>query len=189
MADLINIHAIIPCSLVNGPGARMVVFFQGCSRNCPGCFNPETHAFGPGELLTAAQILDRLPKAGIEGITVSGGEPFAQPRGLSSLLGAAREKGLSTVVYTGFVLSELPAAGAARACLEDIDVLIDGGYEEARTEPTLLARGSSNQELHFLTSRYRMEDFRMPGKVELTIGRDGVITETGFSQIPLSSDL
>ncbi|MDP2688869.1 MAG: 4Fe-4S single cluster domain-containing protein [Deltaproteobacteria bacterium] len=185
-AGTLNIHAIIPDSMVNGPGRRMVVFFQGCGRGCPGCFNPETHPFGPRELLTVEEILGRLPTGPVEGITVSGGEPFMQPEGLYRLLEAAGRRGLTTVVYTGFRLAELK--GRAAECLEHMDVLIDGGYEEAKAEPTLLARGSSNQEFRFLTPRYSIGDFIMPGKVEVTIGPGGVITETGFSQLPLSSD-
>ena len=42
------VHAIMPASRANGPGLRCVVFVQGCNLNCPGCFNPWSHAFhGP----------------------------------------------------------------------------------------------------------------------------------------------
>lgn len=184
MEGVLNIHAVIPASSINGPGRRMVVFFQGCGRNCPGCFNPDTHPFEPRELLTVEDILRKLPEGPMEGITVSGGEPFMQSAGLLSLLKAARGRGLTTVVYTGFNLDGL--SGEQTACLGHIDVLVDGGYEEDKAEPTLLARGSSNQVFHFLTSRYDMEDFRMPGRIELSIGRDGIVTGTGFGRISIS---
>ena len=42
------LHALIPASRANGPGLRAVVFFQGCTVGCVGCWNPRTHPFhGP----------------------------------------------------------------------------------------------------------------------------------------------
>ncbi|MBI5642197.1 MAG: radical SAM protein [Deltaproteobacteria bacterium] len=181
--DLINIHAILPLSRVNGPGGRMVVFFQGCLRGCPGCFNPETHPTGDERLLSVEEIIGCLPEAGAEGITVSGGEPFLQPLGLKELLKSARMKGLSTVVYTGFTIEEIGKDEITASLLAFIDVLIDGGYMEEEKETTLLARGSRNQRFHFLTQRYTEADFIMPGKAEVTIGKDGLVTGTGFSRI------
>ncbi len=107
-----------------------------------------------------------------------------QPAGLLGLLSMARELNLTTVVYTGFTLEEILEAGACSACIPFIDVLVDGSYEADRMEPTLLARGSTNQRIHFLSGRYGQSDFYMPGKVEIVIGPDGVVTETGFSRIP-----
>lgn len=186
MADnaLINIHAILPGSRVNGPGNRMVVFFQGCSRGCAGCFNPDTHSFEIRRLCSPEEILSVRRKT-VEGITVSGGEPFMQPAGLIELLKNARELALTTVVYTGFRLEEIREVPARRACIPFIDVLVDGGYEDESKETTLLARGSTNQRIHFLSGRYNEADFYMPGKVEVVIGSDGIITETGFSRIAL----
>lgn len=186
---LINIHSVIPLSRINGPGNRMVVFFQGCDRRCPGCFNPGTHSFDTAKLLSPEDIFKRYLSRYVEGITISGGEPFMQPDGLYWLLKTAREiYGLSTVVYTGFVYNELKERPACRSCLEFIDVLIDGRYEESKKERTLLARGSTNQRFHFFSSRYNKKDFYMQGKVEVIIGRDGAVTKTGFSKIDLCTN-
>lgn len=183
MAKTINIHAIIRRSAVNGPGERLVIFFQGCSRGCAGCFNPETHPFEEKKLYTPGELLERFLTPGIEGVTVSGGEPFMQPDGLFELLERSRSRGLSTVVYTGFTIEELKEDPLRSACLLLIDVLIDGAYIEGEKETTLLARGSANQRVHLLSKRYRLEDMYMPGRVEISIGSDGVITETGFSRV------
>lgn len=181
---LLNIHAVIPSSRVNGPGSRMVVFFQGCERGCPGCFNPGTHTLEDGEPLTVDEVFRLYHSTGIEGITVSGGEPFLQPDGLCQLLKTARQVyNLTTVVYTGLLYEEVADSPSMAQCLRFIDVLIDGPYQRAMKEQTLLARGSTNQKFHFLTSRYSLSDFIMPGKVEVTIGPDGTIIETGFSRI------
>ncbi|MEK7679648.1 MAG: 4Fe-4S cluster-binding domain-containing protein, partial [Deltaproteobacteria bacterium] len=53
---LLNLHAVIKSSRVNGPGRRLVVFFQGCVRRCDGCFNPETHPLKPRLIMTADEL-------------------------------------------------------------------------------------------------------------------------------------
>ncbi len=186
MSSFINIHSIIPSSRVNGPGKRMVIFFQGCYHDCPYCFNPDTHSFDKINLYTPEEIFKKHLRQDIEGITVSGGEPFLQPKGLYRLLKTARYAyNLTTVVYTGFEYNELRRDNVCRLCLEFIDVLIDGRYEESKKENTLLARGSANQRFYFFTSRYLQKDFYMPAKAEIIIGNDGIIRETGFSRIDL----
>lgn len=181
---IVNVHSIIPVSGINGPGRRMVVFFQGCSNKCPGCFNPETHSFKKKIEYRPEVLIKKYLRPGIEGITVSGGDPFYQRRGLLRLLKTAREDyGLSTVVYTGFTYEQLAASSISRTIFRYTDVLIDGRFEEAKKEPTMLARGSTNQRLHFLSNRYKASDFIMQGKVELIVGSDGTITQTGFSRV------
>ena len=191
---LINVHSIIPCSRVNGPGKRLVVFFQGCIRKCLGCFNPGTHSFNKNQLFSAEDIFNNFLQTDIEGITVSGGEPFLQANGLLQLLKKAKEGyGLSTVVYTGFSYEELsnlnPRTLEPSNPLSYIDVLIDGPFKDELKEPTLLARGSTNQRLLFFSDRYQEEDFYMPAKVEIIISKDGTIKETGFSRICHSRSL
>ncbi|MFH1265139.1 MAG: 4Fe-4S single cluster domain-containing protein, partial [Planctomycetota bacterium] len=80
----IRLHAFEPASRANGPGLRAVVWFQGCTLRCPGCFNPGTHNPLSGHesdtATLAAEILAIRRK--IEGVSVSGGEPFQQPEAL-----------------------------------------------------------------------------------------------------------
>ncbi len=186
---MINIHSVLPRSEINGPGARMVVFFQGCNRGCPGCFNPQTHSQNSNKAMTAAGIFSGYFKvpgpssgAAVEGLTVSGGEPFLQPEGLCELLKTAKiEYGLTNVVYTGYLMDELLVRDGTEEILGYVDVLIDGPFKNEYKESSLLARGSTNQTLHLLSKRYREEDFLMKGKIEIIISKDGAITRTGFS--------
>ncbi len=183
MKSILNLHGIIPSSGVNGPGLRCVVFFQGCVRGCEGCFNPGTHDLGMKKSMTVEEVLRSIP-SGIEGITISGGEPFLQLHGLLSLLGAIRsETGLSVMVYTGYTLTEIEAKSEMSRVLPLVDVLVAGPYDESLPEKTLLARGSTNQTIHFLSSRYTMADLYLPGRIEVTIGRDGTMTGTGFARL------
>lgn len=182
MADLLNIHAVLKRSLVNGPGKRLVVFFQGCDRGCPGCFNPDTHSKEARVMYCPEALLEAYLTDPVEGLTVSGGEPFMQSAGLGRLLFLAHARGLSTLVYTGYVIEELRADPDRARALEYIDVLIDGPFIEEMREPTLLARGSTNQRVHLLSGRYKACDLLMPGRSEITISPGGIVTETGFSR-------
>jgi len=183
MKTILNLHGIIPSSRVNGPGSRCVVFFQGCARGCPGCFNPSTHPLGPNTPMTVEEVLLRVPR-GSSGLTISGGEPFLQPRGLGALLGAARRAlGLPSIVYTGYTLDEIEADRAMAGLLPMIDLLVAGPYERDFPERTSLASGSTNQVFHFLSSRYREEDLYLPARLEVTIAPDGSLTGTGFSRL------
>jgi anaerobic ribonucleoside-triphosphate reductase activating protein len=109
-----------------------VLWVQGCSLACPGCFNPTTHAFTGGELVGVDVLFQRLVALGnrIEGLTVSGGEPLQQRCALLALLQRVRrETGLSVLVLTGFTWDEVQRMPDAEALLVCIDVLIAGRYE------------------------------------------------------------
>ena len=89
-----RVHAKIERSTVNGPGARAVVFLQGCSLACPGCQNPETHHPNRGEFMTSVELAHWiLSREGITGVTFSGGEPLEQLEdGLDLTIGIVRDR-------------------------------------------------------------------------------------------------
>jgi anaerobic ribonucleoside-triphosphate reductase activating protein len=187
--ERINIHATLKDSLINGPGKRLVIFFQGCERDCGGCFNTELQPRSRRLLLSPTEILGKKLTEETEGITVSGGEPFLQPLALLALLRLAKEKhSLTTVVYSGFSFDEIAKDFRLKASLKYIDVLVDGAFEVGKLEPTLLARGSTNQNFIFLSKRYDFDDMIMNGKVEISIDSGGTVTKTGFSRIPLRGE-
>ena len=47
-------------SIVDGKGIRTVIWTQGCSHNCKGCHNPNTHDFNGGELVELDDVIERL---------------------------------------------------------------------------------------------------------------------------------
>lgn len=166
------------------------MFFQGCGRRCEGCFNPETHAVPPRLLMTADALFRDFLRSGVEGITVSGGEPFLQSKGLLELLVSARvEHGLSTVVYTGFTYGEILDNPEMSLCLGHADALVDGPYDPLMPEETLLARGSTNQRIILLTGRYTARDFYLPAKAEVVISGNGTVAASGFARVDLRQAL
>lgn len=155
MDQLINIlHLCEEGTKQLGPGLRYCIWVQGCPFNCKGCITPEGIPIVPNKLMKLetiyASIIDNM---NISGITISGGEPFLQASKLSLLLNEIFKvrPELDLIVYTGFKKAKLDW-DEAKEFLKYIDVLIDGNYI-AKHDDNLGLRGSSNQEIHFLTQR------------------------------------
>ena len=146
----LQIAGIVDDSIVDGDGCRLTVFVQGCARRCPGCQNPETQPMEGGHAIDTAAILQQMAENPIlSGVTFSGGEPFLQPAPLAELAKQLHARGLDVWSYSGYTLEELQARAqadrATRALLAEVDVLVDGPYEEAERDLTLHFRGSRNQ--------------------------------------------
>lgn len=146
--------------IANGPGVRTSLFVSGCRHHCKGCFNPETWNFNYGNPFTQIEI-DKIIEASrpsfIEGLTLLGGEPF-EPENQDALIELltqfkAELPNKKIWCYSGFSFEKdlLPKARqnqeSVNELLELIDVLVDGKFVEELKSPTLLFRGSSNQNI------------------------------------------
>ena len=190
MSEALNVARWLERSAVNGPGERFVLWLQGCPLRCPGCWNPDTWDFAPRQILTAGDLVELVRAvSGIEGVTLTGGEPFAQAESLVPAVRELRRLGLSLMVFTGYEMAEL-SAPAARELLEMTDIVVAGRYREDEHTEVLAWRGSTNQEVLFLTDRYSESDLRRGAemRVEAHIGLSGEVTLTGFPEIGLVGD-
>ena len=137
-------------SIVDGEGLRAVIWTQGCPHDCPGCHNPQTHAFDGGTSVGSESILEQL-KAHfyLDGVTFSGGEPMAQAAACGELAQAVHHLGMNVWCYTGYTWEALMEAQDPDQSmfLEQIDVLIDGPFMLAQKSLNLKLRGSANQRL------------------------------------------
>ncbi len=145
-----------------GPGRRAVLWTVGCPHGCAGCSNPELWRPDPSHELptaVAAWQVESLFRAcrGLDGITITGGDPLAQPVALLSLLARLRPLTDDILVYTGYTLDAATRDPDRAACLPLIDVLIDGPYVEALNDGKPL-KGSSNQTIHFFRNRERYQE-------------------------------
>ena len=153
----LSVHMREPAVRTLGPGVRYALWVQGCPRRCPGCVAPEAQALDGGTELETGALAWEILLSGAEGLTISGGEPFLQAKALAGLIRTVRRKrDLGVIVYTGYLYEELLADPAARALLEQTDLLIDGPYVKELDDGKSL-RGSSNQRVIPLTERYRGE--------------------------------
>ena len=136
-----KIAGILPCSFVNGDGARYVVFVQGCSHHCPGCHNPETWDFDGGTEMTVEEIAADFKKRRLlDGITLSGGDPFFQQKACVELLNLL--PGVNVWIYTGFEYDEIKNTELAKMA----DVLVTGRFvKELACNGKMY--GSSNQKI------------------------------------------
>ena len=138
-------------SSVDGPGVRYVVFFQGCPHHCPECQNPETWDPAGGEEVLLEDLTEELRTTRyLDGVTLSGGDPFLQPEAAMAVADAGREMGLNVWAYTGWTFEALldGAAGQkARELLGHLDVVVDGPFRRELLSKECLFRGSSNQRL------------------------------------------
>lgn len=137
-------------SIVDGPGIRYTVFTQGCSHRCPGCHNPHTHDSAGGELRDTADLIAAFcSNPLLDGITLSGGEPFEQPAACAELARAAKRQGLTVWCYSGSTYEELTARAARDGdtadLLSQVDVLVDGRFVLSERDLLLRFRGSRNQ--------------------------------------------
>lgn len=183
MSSALQVHHLEPSSKVNGPGQRAVVWLQGCTLACPGCFNPLTHpARGGASYAVDAvyQWVQSLPPE-TTGLTFSGGEPLQQLRPLIQLLQQVRAStSLSVILFTGYTWEEVQKMPQASALINLIDVCIAGRYQEASRLAHHLA-GSANKTFHFLTSRYSPADFEQVEQAEIILAPDGEIRISGIN--------
>ncbi|HEY5935594.1 MAG TPA: 4Fe-4S single cluster domain-containing protein [Kofleriaceae bacterium] len=181
---IVRLHAVEPRSRANGPGTRFVVWLQGCTLGCPGCFNPTTHDAAGGREVPVAELATQLAASGAEGLTLSGGEPLQQPAAALALLEAARARGLSTLMFSGYTLEEIRALPGGPAVLAQLDVLIDGRYVAGERFASGL-RGSANQRIRLLTDRYSLADVEATPVAEIRIGPTGEVVLTGVNPLKL----
>lgn len=170
-------------SRANGPGDRVVIWLQGCTLACPGCFNPETHSCGPRLLAPVEDLIERITaiQGTIEGVTISGGEPLQQPGALVRLVkGLRAHTSLSLILFTGYSLLEARSVPHGDEILHNVDVVIAGRFvRELRAAEGLC--GSSNQIVHLVTNRCRLCDLEQTPAGEISIDSGGMISLSGIN--------
>lgn len=136
-----------------------------------------------------SSLAETLARSGLDGVTISGGEPFQQVDALTELCNELRKQGVdSIVVFSGYSLAELQGLPGSSAVLSTVDAVIAGRYQvKEATGGSMMA--SSNQRLHLLTQRHTPDDFECGGEVEITIAPDGQVTMTGFPSHALANAL
>ncbi len=144
-------------SIVDGPGVRLSLYVQGCSHCCKGCHNPETHDPGGGFAMTIKEILAIIDGSScIDGVTLSGGEPFEQPASSAILAAEIKKRRLDLVLYSGYTFEELLAKSLSDPdicfLLNSGSILVDGPYIQSEQDYNLAYRGSRNQRLVDLPS-------------------------------------
>ncbi len=181
---MLNLYKIIPQTEVEGPNKRFCIWVQGCKKHCAGCWAKETWEFGIGQNYTVEELFQLIKsQKDIEGVTFLGGEPFEQAKELSKLAQKIKEVGLSVVCFTGYTIEELRNidSPSIATLLENIDLLIDGGFEKENFDLSRPWVGSSNQRYIFLTDFYSPDAIKKyTNKVEVRISQGGKLEINGM---------
>jgi anaerobic ribonucleoside-triphosphate reductase activating protein len=146
----LRVFGLAEDSIVDGPGLRFTVFTQGCPHGCPGCHNPGSHAMDAGQKMDTERLARQMLENPLQsGLTLSGGEPFAQAAACADLARRVKARGKSVWTYTGYTLEALQAAQdpGIEALLAASDILVDGLYLQAQRSLALRFRGSANQRI------------------------------------------
>lgn len=154
----IRLHNIFMHTTTLGPGTRIAIWFQGCNRRCKGCMSPHSRPLDGGHVVDLDVLIEAVCSThDVEGVTISGGEPFLQVPALHELLSAIRSRtSLGVIIYTGKTMTELrqiqdPLIDEIISGLSDI--IIDGEYIDELNDGGTL-KGSSNQTINYISDRY-----------------------------------
>lgn len=151
-----NYMSIMEQDIVNAPGIHTVIWVSGCHHRCPGCFNSNAWDFNAGNEFTESAkqyILNNVGEDICDGLVVLGGEPLADnnKEDVTNLILECKHKypSKNIWVYTGYTYEELLERNdtTINTCLNHIDVLVDGRFEEDKKSHSLKYRGSSNQRI------------------------------------------
>jgi len=176
VSNYLNIAELCSTTKVLGPGDRYAIWVQGCPLNCKNCIAPDWIPFKAAQLIHHDQlVLSILAEEHIQGLTLSGGEPFLQADVLATMIQELRShRELDVIVFSGYEFDALNWP-AAKRLLGQIDLLIAGPYID-RLNDGIGLRGSSNQRFHFLTDRFTNDNsyfYHTPRHTEYHILKDG----------------
>lgn len=143
-----------------GPGKRIGIWTLGCLKKCPKCANPELRSFDKSKDLPIKSldaIISFIDFSIIDGITISGGEPFCQSEDLLELLVLLYRKKKDILVFTGYTFDELNFSDNPyiRECFRYIGVLVTGEYIDELNDNHTPLLASTNQEIIFLKQNLR----------------------------------
>jgi len=178
-----NIAHIETNSFIYGPGCRFVIWVQGCSLHCKGCWNKDMWAFGKATEYSLDEIMSLIKShlSQIEGVTILGGEPFDQYSELLQLSKQIKYLNLTLMIFTGYEDEEL-FNGLYYDIFDLADILITGRYVEELRNIDQQWIGSTNQKIHFLTNKYDASIIENGNYLEISIDEFGKETILGFPE-------
>jgi anaerobic ribonucleoside-triphosphate reductase activating protein len=196
-SEMVNVARFVPRTFSEGPGWRAALWVQGCSINCPGCINQGFIPFVDRMWTPVVILAERIiTQPDIEGVTLLGGEPFAQATALASLAEQVQDAGLSVMTFSGYTYEKLTESHnpSWARLLAHTDLLAAGPFIQAQYTTDIPWLGSDNQTLHYLTSCYRHLHEAPPSAtqengVDLRILPDGTVMLNGFAYAGMTDAL
>ncbi len=180
-----NISHIEYNCMIYGPGERTIIWFQGCSTHCKGCWNTAMWSFKPVNLIEREDLLKLLLDTKNKNVTILGGEPLDQSDNLLWILNKLKKESFHIMLYTGYEVDEIESSPIRKEICEYPDILIIGRYREEQRNTFLRWRGSSNQKI------ITKDDIAIDeaNEVEIDIDEDGKIVCMGYPTRELLDDV
>lgn len=169
---------IVESSRIYGPGSRTVLWLQGCSIQCEGCWNDELWSFSGGKKMSSAEIIQILQNNTDVGLTLLGGEPLDQAPAVLELIENCHTSGFDVMLYTGYELEEL--SKVQKQCVEQSDIVIHGRYVDNLRSENLLWRGSTNQDILINSQKYHDLELEERRQMEIHIDELGQVKVIGY---------
>ena len=173
-----RVAEIVESSRIYGPGSRTVLWLQGCSIQCEGCWNDELWSFSGGKKMSSEEIIQILQNNTDVGLTLLGGEPLDQAPAVLELIENCHTSGFDVMLYTGYELEEL--SKVQKQCAEQSDIVIHGRYVHELRSVHLLWRGSTNQKILINNLKYSGLDLGEKRQMEVHIDSFGQIKVLGY---------
>ena len=184
-----RVSRIVHGSYVNGPGQRNVLWVQGCTIGCKGCFNTHTWVKEKGALMSTDEVVNELleyPVSYPGGLTISGGEPMEQWDSVKEVVRMFRDavgRRVSVLMFTGWTRDMLVQSVGYEELCQYVDVAVAGPYMMRDPTETVVAglATSSNQEVIPLTKAHTLEEIMRPAKYNIEVHCEGESTTiSGF---------
>ena len=136
----------------SGPGVRTSIYVSGCTHNCPGCFNPETHDFNAGKPWSKEiedKIIKHVKDNNLSGLNLLGGDPLQQTKDSTLrefLIRFKKETNKDIWLWTGYTFEDIINRHTEHyRILAQCDVCVDGKYIQELYDIKIRYAGSSNQ--------------------------------------------
>ncbi|MFT4187313.1 MAG: 4Fe-4S single cluster domain-containing protein [Aeromicrobium sp.] len=188
----LSVHRLAAPITSLGPGRRAGLWVQGCSIGCAGCASTDTWDGADGQRLPvstlARQVADLLDGEALDGLTISGGEPFQQADALADCLDLLRAAGAladrDVLVFTGYAAPR--ARRLSTRLWEHADAVVAGPYRADQPGDGWL-RASGNQQLLHLTplGHERFVDPERATTVNVTVSGGSLV----MAGLPAAGDL
>ena len=138
-------------------GICVSLWTQGCPHHCKGCHNPETWDFNGGAEISLTELTENiivlLTKNGIKrNFSILGGEPLC-PENIDNIILIVEKirsilgNDIKIYCWTGYTYEDLLKSDKHKRLFRNIDILVDGRFDETQRDTTLKLRGSKNQRI------------------------------------------
>lgn len=172
-----RINSLVESSRANGPGARFVIWLQGCEKRCPGCFNKGSHDLEGGETISIDELVTKIED---KNVTFSGGEPLLQMKELEDLILKLPYE-TTYVLFTGLDFEELTSEHKIFLA-KYIDLAVVGSYDETKKVKEKVPLISSYNQIYLYGGKrkYTFEDLQDIPEIEIIIDKNGNQIRSGI---------